>query len=69
MPAVILWACDCGTHVRALYEVDGATAVRCPKPPCKIKHLVSGRVTQLWVEEAGIWTALEVAPFVSPATA
>ena len=65
MLAVISWECDCGTHVKAMYETDGMTTIRCPKPGCRTKHLVSGKVSELWVENADhVWTPHEVASLV-----
>ena len=32
MLSVISWECDCGTHLKAMYETEGRTTIRCPEP-------------------------------------
>jgi len=67
MLSVISWRCVCGLHVKAMYETDGTTRVRCPDPKgkCKITHAVGGKVSHMWVETADqVWTAQNVAPFI-----
>ena len=49
MLAVVTWQCDCGMNVRAMYETDGQTRVRCPATFCKITHIVDGKITELWI--------------------
>ncbi|PYS03818.1 MAG: hypothetical protein DMG15_10725 [Acidobacteria bacterium] len=51
MLAVISWRCDCGMNVKAMYETDGMTKVRCPKVSCKITHIVDGEITKLWIKK------------------
>ena len=43
MLAVISWQCDYGMHVKAMYETDGMTTVRCPQSFCNITHIVTVR--------------------------
>ena len=45
MLSVISWHCACGLHVKAMYETDGTTRVRCPDPKgkCQITHPVDGK--------------------------
>ena len=67
MLSVISWRCDCDLHVKAMYETNGMTTIRCPDPKgkCKITHPVGGKVSHMWVETADqVWTAQNVAPFI-----
>src|SRR5438105_1912857 len=69
MLSVITWRCDCGLDVKAMYETDGMTTVRCPdlQGKCKITHPIDGKVTHLWVENTTaaqqIWTPVPLGPF------
>jgi len=49
MLAVVSWQCDCGMNVKAMYETNGMTAVRCPGSFCKVTHMVDGKITELWI--------------------
>jgi hypothetical protein len=67
MLAVISWQCDCGMRVKAMYETDGMTRVRCPQSFCNITYIVDGEVTELWIkpEQAPTdWRRHEVASLV-----
>ena len=63
MLAIVSWVCACGTHVKAMYETDAPATLRCPNPFCDNKHIVDGKVTELWVESAGDkWVRHDVSP-------
>jgi hypothetical protein len=65
MLAIVSWQCDCGAHVKAMYETDGHTVVRCPTPSCKTKHLIDGNITQFWVEDTERrWTMHDVSELI-----
>ena len=51
MLAVVSWQCGCGMNVKAMYETDEKTTVRCPNSYCKITHIVDGKVTGLWIKD------------------
>jgi len=51
MLAVVSWQCDCGMNVKAMYETDEMTRVRCPKSFCKITHVVDGKITAFWIKD------------------
>jgi len=51
MLAVVSWQCDCGMNVKAMYETDGLTRIRCPAEFCKITHPVEGKITELWIKD------------------
>jgi hypothetical protein len=62
VPTVIV-NCDCGTHVKAMYEMDGSVVVRCPA--CATTQIVAGQVSKLWVEGPDeVWNPLEIQPLV-----
>jgi hypothetical protein len=45
MLSAILWRCDCGAGMRAVYKQSSAdTSIRCPKPGCQTEHTVHGEV-------------------------
>ena len=65
--SLITWRCDCGLHVKAMYETDGVTIVRCPDPQgkCKVTHPIGGRLTHLWRESSDqVWTSVPPGLFV-----
>lgn len=65
MLSVISWECDCGAHLKAMYETEGRTTIRCPEPVCRARHLVDGKVSNLWVQDANhVWQGREVAPLI-----
>ena len=67
MLSVVTWRCDCGLHVKAMYESDGTTTVRCPDPQgkCKVTHPIGGRLTHLWRESSDqVWTSVPPGLFV-----
>jgi hypothetical protein len=66
MLAVIVWDCICGNRVKAMYETDGKTVVRCPKPSCEAKHIVDGHITDLWVQKENVWQHHEILPLIMP---
>ena len=56
MLAVVSWQCNCGLNVKAMYETDGVTKIRCPGPACTVTHTVDGNITALWIkEESADW--------------
>jgi hypothetical protein len=66
MLAVVVWECICGTHVKAMYETDGRTVVRCPNLLCDAKHIVDGHITHFWVQEENVWKPRDVVPLIMP---
>ena len=64
--SIIAWRCDCGLHVKAMYETDGGmTTVRCPDPQgkCKVTHPIGGSLTHLWHESSDqVWTSVRPVP-------
>jgi hypothetical protein len=67
MLCVTSWLCDCGTHVKVMYDTNGMTRILCPDPngKCTITHPVGGKVSHLWREGTDqLWQSLPVAPFV-----
>ena len=65
MLAVVSWKCDCGTHVKVMYDTDGKTRVRCPTCP-KI-HAVDGKISHLWVSSGNDdtkWTEQDASPLI-----
>ena len=45
MLAVISWQCDCGTHVKVMYETQGVSTIRCPNSFCNFTRIITGRGT------------------------
>ena len=67
MLAVVSWQCVCGLKVKAMYETDGKTTIRCPTPSCRATHIVDGKISEIWVDNDGNkWTAQDVAPLLVP---
>ena len=70
--AVVSWQCDCGMRVKAMYETDGVTTVRCPNSFCKIPHIVDGKSGSpdigclMATQMSGSSTLREVCPRGSP---
>ncbi len=66
MLAVVSWQCDCGMKVKAMYETDGITKVRCPNAFCKITHIVDGRITELWTKhDSKDWRPYDFSSLIS----
>jgi hypothetical protein len=68
MLAVISWQCDCGTHVKVMYETEGVSTLRCPNGFCNCTRIVTGRVTSIWEDNGGGWQVRDVAKFILPAS-
>jgi len=66
MLAVFSWQCSCGMNVKAMYETDGITRIRCPKAFCKITHPVDGKIIDLWIKDhdASKWQPHEVSSLI-----
>ena len=59
------WQCECGTHVKVMYEGSDVTTVRCPKPDCETKQIVPGKLTGFWFEsDKHEWMRLDAIPLV-----
>jgi hypothetical protein len=42
--------CDCGARLIVVTEGrDGSTAIACPTRTCKVRHIVSGEVTAVFL--------------------
>ena len=65
--SVTSWVCECGAHVKVMYQTNGTTIIICPRPPCRIQHTVGGKISDIWMETAdNIWTPIDPAPFTVP---
>ncbi len=65
MLAVVNWRCTCGLEVKAMYEADGQTVLRCPTPQCKTTHIIGGRITTVWIkEDPADWSELPSANLI-----
>ena len=53
MLSVVSWQCNCGMKVKAMYETDHLTEVRCPNAFCKITHTVDGQISELGIKDDG----------------
>jgi hypothetical protein len=63
--ALVVWECMCGCKVKIMYDTDGRTTVRCPKPACKVTHVVDGKINHLWTEEGGrAWIDRDFLPLI-----
>jgi hypothetical protein len=62
MLSVIVWQCECGCMLKAMYDTNGSTTVRCPKRPCQGTHKVDGRIVQIWAKDGGEFWKLQDAP-------
>jgi hypothetical protein len=68
MLSVIVWQCECGCIVKAMYETNGATIIRCPKRSCPKTQKVEGRIVQLWAKNTDdYWQLQDVPSLVMPA--
>ena len=66
MLAVISWQCDCGTHVKVMYETEGVSTVRCPNTPCGSRRLITGRITSIWEDSGAGWQTRDVTNLIVP---
>lgn len=66
MLAVVSWVCECGTHVKVMYETDGSTTVRCPNAFCQKSYDVDGKISDLWAnnEDEYKWTKQDVSRLI-----
>jgi hypothetical protein len=65
MLAVVSWVCDCGAHVKVMYDTVGTTTIRCPNASCHNTHIVDGQISEVWIESAGgKWVRHDVLPLV-----
>ena len=69
MLSVILWQCDCGCVVKAMYETNGTSTIRCPKRSCTKTHNVEGRIVQIWAKNTDDFWQLQDALSLITATA
>jgi hypothetical protein len=68
MLSVIVWQCECGCMVKAMYNTNGATIVRCPRPSCSRTHNVDGRIVQIWAKGAeDLWQPQDIPALILPA--
>jgi hypothetical protein len=67
MQSVVVWTCNCGSEVKAMYDIDGTTTIRCPDVSCRTTHIVEGKVSKLWVRDFHkLWRPREVSDLVAP---
>ena len=66
MLAVISWQCDCGTHVKVMYETEGVSTIRCPNTFCNFTRIITGRVTSIWEDNGGGWQVRDVTNLIVP---
>ena len=68
MLSVIVWECECGCSVKAMYDTNGATLVRCPKQFCVKTHTIEGRIVKIWAKDTGdLWQSQDIPSLVLPA--
>ena len=66
MAAVVVWLCACGVEYKAVFESSRrATAIRCATESCKTRHIISGKVTQLFMQTVpgNPWRSLLLSEF------
>jgi hypothetical protein len=51
MLAVVSWKCNCGLEVKAMYDADGQTVLRCPTVYCKTTHIITGKILTVWIKD------------------
>ena len=66
MLSLVSWQCDCGMNVKAMYNTDGITKVRCPNTFCKMIHIVEGKITELWIkDDSANWRPYDFAGLIA----
>jgi hypothetical protein len=55
MPPGIVFVCDCGTRLRVFADGSERSIIPCPNRSCRTRHLVSGKVQEVRVEQNGQW--------------
>ena len=67
MAAVVVWRCDCGVEYKAVFESSPkAMAIRCATESCKTRHIITGKVNQLFLQTTpgNPWRSLHVSEFI-----
>lgn len=67
MAAVVVWRCDCGVEYKTVFEpTTKAMAIRCATESCKTRHIITGKVTQFFLQTTpgNSWRSLQVAEFI-----
>ena len=51
MPSGATFVCECGTRLNIVTDqtVHESTTVPCPKPSCKLRHIIGGRVLEVFI--------------------
>jgi hypothetical protein len=55
MPTVVTYLCECGTRLNIVTEVQHTpqnTTVPCPNRSCKTRHIVGGRILQVFMVDS-----------------
>jgi hypothetical protein len=67
MAAVVVWRCDCRVEYKAVFESSSKSAtIRCATENCKTRHIITGEVTQLFLQTAPgkQWRPLHLSEFI-----
>ena len=54
MPAVVNFLCECGIRLNVVVDSENTISrdtseVACPTPSCKIRHIISGHVVEIFI--------------------
>ena len=55
MQAAGVFVCECGIRLRVVVEGRESGFVSCPNSSCRFRHVVSGRVIEVLIDQAGQW--------------
>ena len=67
MLSAVSWVCECGTHVKVMYDTNGVTIPICPAPPCQIRHPVRGKISHVWLAGADQrWQPVDTTRYIVP---